>query len=109
MDVGKRIPHASHVVGDSIEIRAAHAESASSASRRDETPSLCNKLFTCERTVCSEMKRRRGDVLGAQMLVEQEQHLEPRAESSESDLIGHRVVAIAVPHLLEQAPGDRPG
>ena len=27
----------------------------SSASRRDDTPSLRSKLFTCERTVCSEM------------------------------------------------------
>ena len=30
----------------------------SSASRREDTPSLRSRLFTCERTVCSEMKRR---------------------------------------------------
>src|SRR5207248_6903357 len=29
--------------------------SASSASRRDETPSFRNRLLTCERTVCSEI------------------------------------------------------
>ena len=32
--------------------------SASSASRREETSSLRSRLFTCERTVCSEMKSR---------------------------------------------------
>ena len=32
--------------------------SFSSASRRDETPSFASRLFTCERTVCSEMKSR---------------------------------------------------
>jgi hypothetical protein len=31
---------------------------ASSASRREETPSFRSRLFTCERTVCSEMNRR---------------------------------------------------
>src|SRR5262249_17069214 len=31
------------------------AASTSSASRRDETPSLASRLFTCERTVCSEI------------------------------------------------------
>ncbi len=31
---------------------------ASSASRRDETPSFRSRLFTCDRTVCSEMKSR---------------------------------------------------
>ena len=32
--------------------------SRSSASRRDDTPSLRSRLFTCERTVCSEMNSR---------------------------------------------------
>ncbi len=38
--------------------RASRAGSCSSASRRDETPSFASRLFTCERTVCSEMKSR---------------------------------------------------
>ena len=48
----------------------------SSASRRDETPSLRSRLFTCERTVCSEMNEPLGDLVRADMLVEEEQHLD---------------------------------
>ena len=45
----------SPALGDA-QLRA--APSASSAWRREETPSFRSRLFTCERTVCSEMKSR---------------------------------------------------
>ena len=48
---------AAHRGGDSPPSGRASA-SRSSASRRDETPSLRSMLFTCERTVCSEMNSR---------------------------------------------------
>src|SRR3954469_12185405 len=52
--LGNRIPHregCSRFYGRACSRR-------SSASRRDETPSFESRLFTCERTVCSEMKSR---------------------------------------------------
>ncbi len=41
-----------------LSYRPRPAASCSSASRREETPSFASMFLTCERTVCSEMKRR---------------------------------------------------
>jgi signal transduction histidine kinase len=47
------------------------------------------------------------DLLGAQMLVEQQQHLELTCRENRGDLVGHARATTAFPHLLEQPPGDR--
>jgi hypothetical protein len=49
------------------------------------------------------------DLVGAEVLVQQEQDLElPRTERR-GDLVGHATIDAAFPHLLEQAPGDLAG
>ena len=69
-----------------------------------------SRLFTCERTVCSEMKRRFAISSVAEMLVEQKQHLELARRERRGDRVGHAGAAPAAgAHLLEQSPRDRAG
>ena len=49
------------------------------------------------------------DLVGAVVLVEQEQDLELAGGESRSDAVGHAGAAAARPHLIEQPARDRPG
>ena len=56
--------------------RVATVASRSSASRREETPSFRSRLFTWERTVCSEMNSLVAISSVLEMVVEEEQYLD---------------------------------
>ena len=68
-----------------------------------------SRLFTCERTVCSEMNSRLAISSVREVLVEQQQHLELAGRDRLGDRIGHAGVRGALADLLEQAAGNRAG
>ncbi len=49
------------------------------------------------------------DLVGAEVLVEEQQHLDLARRQDSRDLLGDTAQPSAVPHALEQAPGDASG
>ena len=85
------------------------AESFSSASRRDDTPSFASRLFTCERTVCSEMISRCAISSVPRCWSSSSSTSSSRADTRARDRLGHgELRPAALAHLLEQPPCDRP-
>ena len=98
-----RIPHGG---GFAWTTRPRAVASASSASRREETSSLRSRLFTCERTVCSEMNSRSAISSVPRCSSSRSSTSSSRALSDGAIVVGDAAAGAAFAHLLEQAPRD---